>query len=194
MKRLIFILPILLILSGCLTREEYSFKFNYKNGRVEKIHHNVCSKKGFDEKDYSPEKDWALLKETIKEIREKYDKDVIESVSTELFQEGDTLSAKEIYKVKCPKCFPSKTAILSMLHDDEKWRFEIINKEIFAFVPPGKSILNSNGQNIVTEHNNIIIWPEDQEAFEYTVKESTAGGESLLPFYLKEKGGGAVIK
>jgi len=189
MKKIILFLPLCLILSGCLTYQEYSFKFDYNSGKAEKIYHDFRSKKDFDEKDYSIEKDWAMLKEsTGEEFGKELDADVIKPIKAELFQEDNVLSGKTIFEVQLPKAFPSKTAILEKLHTDgeENFEFKIINGEIFLFTHD-KNIKSANGKVIKTEKNNIAIWPKDQVVFEFTIDKNSYGGKTLLPFYLEDK-------
>ncbi|MFH1777226.1 MAG: hypothetical protein ABH952_06700 [Candidatus Omnitrophota bacterium] len=190
MKKIILFLPLCLILSGCLTYQEYSFRFDYNTGKTEKVYHDFRSQKGFDEKDYSIENDWNTLKESVsKEFGKDIDKDVIEPIKAELFQEGEVLSGKEIFVVQLPKAFPSKIAILERLHAEgdlnENLEFQILNGEIFLFTHD-KKIKSTNGKIVKTNKNNIIVWPEDQIVFEFSIS-NNQGGKSLLPFYLKEK-------
>ncbi|MFC1890544.1 hypothetical protein ACFL4G_12400 [Thermodesulfobacteriota bacterium] len=49
----------------------------------------------------------------------------------------------------------------------------------------------TNGRMLNTEKNGIIVWPGETTVFEYTVTQKSIGGESLLPFYKKEKKKGA---
>ena len=96
------------------------------------------------------------------------------------------LCARKIQKVKCPKCFPSKAAIMAYLHDKD-WRFELINDEVVLFLPSGKKIESTNGQKVTTPNNSMIFWPQQSSNFEYVVTEQNSGGTSLLPNYLEEK-------
>ena len=187
MKKIISILPLCLILCGCLTYEKYSFEFDFTDGRVEKTFYNIQSQKGFKEENYSPEQDWALLQSRIgEEFGDEFDPDVIQPVKSLLYQDGDVLSGKEMFKVQLPKAFPSKTAILELLHSDqnEDFKFHVVNDEIFMFAGK-KKIEASNGRIIETEENNIIVWPVRQEQFEFTLIPHYGKGESLLPFFLE---------
>ena len=180
-----------LLLSGCLTYQEYSFTFDYNTGKVEKVYHDLRSQKGFDEKDYSIEKDWIGLKESVTEhFGEGLDVDVIKPIKAELFQEGDVLSGKEVLKVQLPKAFPSKVAILERLHADgdlnDQLKLQALNSEIFLYAG-NNEIKSTNGKVIKTDKNNMIVWPEDQTEFEFTLESDTKGGKSLLPFYLEEQ-------
>ncbi|MDP3980714.1 MAG: hypothetical protein Q8Q33_04795, partial [Chlamydiota bacterium] len=172
MKKTIFIIFIGIILSGCLSYQQYSFEFNYDSGKAEIIYHDLCSQKGVDEKDYSIEKDWELLKETIEEFGKELDRDVIKPIKAELFQEGDVLSGKQTVEVQLPKAFPSKAAILEKLFADgdldENLEFQVINDETFLFAH-GKKIKSTNGKMIKTAKNNIVVWPEDQIVFKFSV-------------------------
>ena len=188
MKKVFLIFTICLILCGCLTRQKYSFKFDYKTGRAERLSYDIRSQKGIDEKDYSIEGDWKSLKSGVGEdFGKEFDSDVIKSIKAELFQDGEVLSGKEIFEVQSPKAFPSKKVLLEKLQgDQDKIQFKIINNEIFLF-SGSKEIGSSNGKIIKTEKNNIVVWPEDQLVFEFTLNDKSSGGKSLLPFYLKEK-------
>jgi hypothetical protein len=189
MKKMVFIFSIFLILSGCLTREKYSFRFDYKTGRAERVSYDIRSQKGADEKDYSIEKDWKLLKSSAGEgLGKEFDPDVIKPVKAELFQDGDVVSGKEIFEVQSPKAFPSKDVLLEKLlsGQDEGVHFQKINNEIFMFAD-SREIESSNGKIIKTANNYIVVWPEDQILFEFTLNNKRSGGKSLLPFYLKDK-------
>jgi hypothetical protein len=173
-------------MTGCLTVSQYSFSLNYTTGESKRIYHDIRSKKGGDEKDYTVEDDWKELKRLIQDKDPTLDPEVVKEVSKELFQQDGVLSARKHQKVICPKCFPSKAAVLSYLHPEE-WRFEMVNDEIFLFLPASNKILSTNGISVTTQMNGLIIWPSDINEFEYVVTEPQSGGESLLPFFLKEK-------
>ena len=111
---------------------------------------------------------------------------MVEDISKELFEEKDVLSARKVQKVKCPKCFPSKAAIMTYVHADG-WRFEMINDEVVLFLPPGNKIVSTNGQKVTTAKNSMIFWPKESGTFEYVVTEQHSGGTFLLPNYLKER-------
>jgi len=190
MKKIIFLLCLcvsFMLMNGCLTAERYSFTFDYDTGRVVMIYHNIRSQRG-DEKDNGIAKDWEYLKELIVDTKPEYDPDVIEESTKELFEEGGVLSGRRIIRIKCPKCFPSKAAILSMLSDDKEWRFEIINDELFLFISAGRQIVSTNAKIVKTKSNQILIWPKDAKKFEFVARETGKSvGESLLPYYQKEK-------
>jgi len=191
MKRIILLLCLctcFMLMNGCLTAERYSFTFDYDTGRVEMIYHDIRSQKG-SENDYSVEKDWEYLKELIVDTKPEYDPDVAEEIAKELFEEGGVLSGRRILRIKCPKCFPSKAAILSLFHPDkEKWRFEVINKELFLFLSYGNEIVSSNAKIVKTKSNQILVWPKDAKKIEFVAREGGLfGGVSLLPYYQKEK-------
>jgi uncharacterized protein YceK len=188
MKKIFLILLICLVLSGCLTRQKYSFRFDYKTGRAERLSYDIRSQKGADERDYSIEGDWKSLKSCAGEnFGKEFDPEVIKPVKAELFKDGEVLSGKEIFEVQSPKAFPSKEALLEKLHagQDESLHFQTINNEIFLF-SNSKEIESSNGRIIKTDKNNIVVWPEDQLVFEFTLHSKSSDGKTLLPFYLKE--------
>jgi len=182
-------LPLLMLttfLAGCLTVSQYTLSIDYRTGACEIIYHDIRSMRGGDEKDYSLEKDWNELQRLVQDKEPKLDPDVVEEVSKELFQELDVLSARMKQRVRCPKCFPSKAALLSYVQPEE-WRSELINDEIFLFLPTGTKIVSTNGISLATKKNAVIIWPGDTDRFEYVVREQALGGETLLPFFLKDK-------
>lgn len=184
--RILLVCILASFMTGCLTVSKYSFSFDYSTGESKRLYHDIRSRKGGDEKGYSIEKDWKELKRLIQDKDPALDPEVVEEVSKELFQEESVLSARKRQKVRCPKCFPSKAALLSYLHPEE-WRFEMVNDEVFLFLPGGNKILSTNGISVTTQMNALIIWPGDTVRFEYTVSEPQSGGQSLLPFFLKEK-------
>lgn len=174
------------LLTGCLTVSQYKFSFDFDTSEVRREYCDLTSRRGADEKDYSVANDWATLKQMITEHKLEFDPEVVEDISKSLFEENKVLCARRIQKVKCPKCFPSKAAILSYVHDKE-WRFELINEEVVLFLPSGKKILSTNGQMVTTPKNSLIIWPQDTLNFEYVVTEQWQGGTSLLSYYLEEQ-------
>jgi hypothetical protein len=174
------------LLTGCVTISRYKFSFHFSTGEVRREYHDLTSRKAVDEQDYSVTNDWARLKETIEDKEPEFDPEVVEDISKELFEENKVLCARKLQKVKCPKCFPSKAAILSYLHEKE-WRFELINDEVILFLPLGKKIISTNGQMVTTPKNSVLLWPQDTNEFEYVVSEQWSGGTSLLPFYLEDE-------
>lgn len=175
-----------IILSGCVTVSQYKFSFDYSSGEVMRDFYNLKSQKDPGEKNYSIEEDWNELKKLVEETDPEYDINIVQDISKKLFQENDVLTARKIQKVTCPKCFPDKSAVLSYLHEDS-WRFELIGKEVFLFLPSNKQIVSTNGKKVITKNNSLIIWPENTSRFEYVAKELNSGGRSLLPHYLKDK-------
>lgn len=182
----VFGLSLVALLTGCITVAEYSFSFDYTTGKVEREYSDLASRKSPDEKNYSVESDWKGLKELVEDKDPEFDTGVVQEVSKDLFQEESVLSARKVQTVVCPQCFPSKAAVLAYLHEDQ-WRFEMINDEIFLFLPGGNKIVSTNGKAVVTEGNSIIIWPAGTTSFSYVATEGSAGGTSLLPYYLEEK-------
>jgi hypothetical protein len=175
-----------ILLTGCVTVSQYNFSFDFDTGEVRWEYHDLTSRSGVDEKDYSVTNDWATLKQMIAEQKTEFDPEVVEDISKGLFEENKVLCARKIQKVKCPKCFPSKAALLSYLHDED-WRFELINDEVVLFLPSDKKIVSTNGQKFTTPKNSLIIWPQETLNFEYVVTERWSGGTPLLPYYLDEK-------
>lgn len=175
-----------LLLTGCVTVSQYRFSFDSATGEVRREYVDLASRQGADEKGYSVTNDWATLKQMIEEKKPEFDPDVVEDISKSLFAENKTLCARKIQKVKCPKCFPSKAAILSYLHEKD-WRFELINDEVVLFLPGSKKIVSTNGQPVTTPKNSLIFWPQDAKKFEYVTSEQWQGGTALLPYYLEEK-------
>jgi hypothetical protein len=177
-----------MLMNGCLTAERYSFTFDYDTGRAVMVYHNIGSGKA-DECNYSVEQDWENLKELILDTKPEYDTDVVEGVTKELFEENGVLSGRRIIRIKCPKCFPSKAAVLTLFHpDQEKWRFEVINNELFLFISYGNKIVSTNAKIVKTKSNQILVWPKDAKKIEFSVVESGVfKGTSLLPYYQKEK-------
>ncbi len=191
MKKIIFLFCLcacFMLMNGCLTAERYSFTFDYETGRAVMVYHNIGSLKS-DECDYRVEQDWEYLKELIQDTKPEYDSDVVEEATKELFEENGVLSGRRIIRVKCAKCFPSKAAVLSLFHpDEEKWRFEIINDELFLFLSYGNKIVGTNAKIIKTKSNQILVWPKDAKKIEFVAREGGLfGGVSLLPYYQKEK-------
>lgn len=173
-----------IVASGCITVSQYRFSFDFDTGNVVREYVDLTSRP--DEKNYSITNDWATLKQMIEEKKPEFDREVVEDISKSFFAENKALCARRIQKVKCPKCFPSKAALLSYIHDRE-WRFELINDEVVLFVPSSKKIISTNGQKVTTLKNSLIFWPQETNKFDYVVAEQWSGGACLLPYYLDEK-------
>ncbi len=173
------------LLTGCVTFSQHKFSFDFDTGEVRQEYYDLTSRPEADNKDYSVTNDWVTLKQMIAEQKPQFDLEVVEDISKVLFEENKVLCARNIQKVKCPKCFPSKAAILSYVHDKD-WRFELINEEVVLVLPSGKTIVSTNGQKVTTPKNSLIFWPQEARNFEYIVTEPWSGGASLLPFYLEE--------
>lgn len=191
MKRMFLVLVIVgtvALLAGCVTVSQYRFALNTDTGEVRREYCDLASRQGTDEKNYSVTNDWAILKEAVADKKPEYDAEVVEDISKAFFQTNNTLCARKIQRVKCPKCFPGKAALLSYFHDKE-WRFELINGEVVLFLPTSKTIVSANGQKVTTPKNSLIFWPENTTNFEYIVSEQFSGGTSLLPYYLEEEKG-----
>jgi hypothetical protein len=186
MKTIRAVASLAVLLTGCLTVSQYKFWFDVDTGEIKREYYDLTSRQGADEKDYSVTNDWAMLKQMIAEQNPEFDPEVVEDISKGLFEENKVLCARKIQKVKCPKCFPSKAAILSYVHDKD-WRFELINEEVLLFLPSDKKIVSTNGQKVTTPKNSLILWPHNTNKFEYVVSEQWSGGTALLPYYLGEK-------
>lgn len=171
---------------GCLTVSQYRLSLNYDTGDARWEYCDLRSKQGADEKDYSAANDWAELKKRVAEQKPEADQEVVADIAKEMFEENNMLCARKIQKVKCPKCFPSKAAIMTYLHDKD-WRFEMINDEVVLFLPGGRKVVSTNGRMVTTPNNSIIIWPQESGKFEYVITDQNSGGTSLLPNYLDEK-------
>lgn len=176
----------LVLLAGCVTVSEQSFSLDAATGEVRREYRNLTSRQGPNEQDYSLTNDWARLKEMAGDSKPEFDPEVVADVSRELYQDGKVLSGRKFQKVKAPKCFPSKAALLAFLHPQD-WRWEIRNGEVLLFLPEGKKIISTNGQLLNSAKNAIIAWPQETNRFEYIVGEQWSGGESLLPCYQKER-------
>lgn len=190
-KRLFFaVVP--LFLAGCLMVGQNEYKLDAQTGIFESTYHDIRSEflGSTPDKEEGRQSDWKQLKEMTQAASPDFDANVIENVSRGLFAEDKVLSGKKVYKVKCPACFPSKAALLTMLHskEDEKgeWHFEAVNDETLLVIPSGKKVVATNGTLLKTPNNNVIVWPSNTVTFEYRVDNSQVGGESLLPFYLQE--------
>jgi hypothetical protein len=174
------------LLAGCVTVSEYRFALDTTTGAVLREYIDLASRQGPNENDYSVTNDWATLKQLAAEKKPEYDPDVVEDVAKELFATNNVLCGRKLQKVKGPKCFPSKAALLAYLHEKD-WRFEMLNDEVFLILPTGKRLVSTNGQKLTTAKNTLIVWPGDATRFEYAVSEQWSGGTSLLPHFLKEQ-------
>ncbi|MDE2490687.1 MAG: hypothetical protein KGM24_07550 [Elusimicrobia bacterium] len=178
---------VVVLLAGCVAASRSKFSFDFKTGELRRTYCGLSSVKDGGDKDYSAAKDWDRLKGLAESKKPEYDPDVVAEVSKTLFEKDGELCGRRVQKVLCPKCFPSKAAVLSYLHD-KTWRFELFNGAVVAFVPSGKTILSTNGQKAATPGGAMIVWPRDAETFEYEASDASPGGTSLLPFYLKDRG------
>jgi len=186
MKKLLIVLPLCLLLSGCLTFQKFTFTFDYASGRTEMIYHDIRSQTEVDDKENGIEEDWASLQELVDGGYAKdLDSDVVKPVKAELFQEEKVLSGKKVLEVQLPKAFPSKTALLERLlgNENEAFLIKTINDEIFLFTG-SMEVLSANGTILKSPGNNMVVWPADKALFEFTVDQGDVAGESLLPLFL----------
>lgn len=175
-----------LLLTGCVTVSQYRFSLHSDTGEVRREYYDLTSRQGANEQDYSVTNDWATLKKLVADREPEFDPEVVEDVSKALFEEKNVLCARKVQRIKCPRCFPNKAALLSFIHDKE-WRFEMINEEVVLFLPSGKRVVSSNGQTVTTPRNSLIFWPQATTHFAYVVSEQYSGGTSLLSCYLEEQ-------
>lgn len=173
-----------IVFSGCLTAQERAYKLDTATGLFEVVYHDLRSAQEDDAPEGSLEEDWKMVQDNLQEI-DDYIPEVISVKSKELFQEGDVLSAKAVYQVHCPRCFPSTAELLAMLNHDDL-DVDVINGELFLMFPTGTLLTSANGQIIKTEKNTIVVWPESASIFEYTVNDQSKGGVSLLERHLQE--------
>jgi hypothetical protein len=174
------------LLTGCVTVSEQRFSLDSATGEIKREYRDLRSRQGADEKNYSVTNDWASLKKMVEDRDAEFDPEVVEDVSKSLFEDGGVLCGRKLQKVRCPKAFPSKAAILSYLHDKD-WRFEMLNDDVLLVVPGGKKLTSTNGQRVTTPGNSLVFWPGDTNRFEYAVGEESSAGTSLLPFFRAEK-------
>ena len=129
MRSNLFVLPVIgvsFLLSGCIIVSRSSFSLDFVTGELQRTYYGLASKLAPDEKDYSVAGDWASLKEEVADKKPEFDPDVVQDVSKVLFEQNKELCGRKIQKVKCPKCFPSKAALLTYLHDEKEWRFDLV--------------------------------------------------------------------
>jgi hypothetical protein len=186
MKKLIYFICLfasLLFINGCLTYNQGTWVFDYGTGEVVHVYHDIGSSKGSD-----IEKDWEDLKQCLRDPQPllDYEPELLEVVKTELFEENGSLSGRILLKIKSPERFLSKAVVLAKLFEG-KFRAEIINGEVFLFIPIHEQIISSNAQILKTKSNYILIWPEDTVRFEIRFVGEKGRGKSLLPYYLKKK-------
>lgn len=179
------VLGCLVFINGCLTYEKSTWTFDYDTGRITLVFQDIRSSRTSDIED-----DWKELKEDLKDPHSpfKFNPEVFELITKELFEENGMLSGRMILKVKSPERFPSKAAILSEFFRQE-YPSVVSKGEIFLFIPIGEKLISSNAQILKTKHNHILIWPEDTVKFEIVGPGEGSGVESLLPYYQKEKEG-----
>ncbi len=177
------------LLAGCLTVSEQAFFLDAASGDVRREYRDLGSRQAPNEKDYSVTNDWAQLKQMLGDPKPEFDPEVVAEVSRELYRDGSVLSGRKLQKVRAPKSFPSKAALLAFLHPQD-WRWEIRNGEVLLFLPEGKKIAATNGQPLNSAKNAIIAWPQETNRFEYVIREPWSGGESLLPLWEREQASG----
>ncbi len=177
-------------LSGCVIYKSESFLFDDKTGTLKLTFHDLCSMKEPDNKDYSVSADWTKLKDELRSHKEESVPTLFKEVSRSLYQENKGLSGKVTYTLLDFKNKPDKTNILLSFGKD--YRFMVIQDEIYLFLPSDRKIVSSNGQTFSTTKSTIIVWPLDEEDFEFTealakIDTEKSALESLLPNYLKEQ-------
>jgi len=175
-----------LLLSGCVAYEGLSLRLDLDSGDVEFIYHDIRSEKGKKESDYSIEQDWHDVKGAAREgFREQYDNQVVKSLTGELFEENGTLSGRFRYRVVCPECHESAAAVLDLLFDNT-WRIESTEEHVYLYLSDDQEAVSCNGKISEGQGYKTLVWPAGQKMFEFTLKRKKSGGESLLPFFLKE--------
>lgn len=171
----------LTLLSGCLTFQKQAYDFDYETGMLEINYHDVRSVKDDKDGDDYLDKDWAEL-QTILNKKDDFDPQVAEIKEKTIFQDGDVLSGKAVYQVRCPKCFPAKKDLLNFVYDEGRW--EVINDEIFLIVSAGQELVSCNGKLLKTEYSTMCAWPQDAVKFQFAFATDEVKGESLLSKYL----------
>jgi hypothetical protein len=196
MKRLYFFILFLFIfffLAGCPVNREFVYSINVNSGTVKITYRDIVST---EKADTSIAKDWHAVKKLASISDSTYDPDVITCISQRVFQEDTVLSGEQIFKVKCPKCFPSTLSILDKTVDKyvdeylQSVRWEEINGEIYLFAFENLRILKSNGMLFNTDSTSISVWPDSDTLFEFTLahqEDVYKKGTSLLPYFRKDK-------
>ncbi|MFB3883594.1 MAG: hypothetical protein ACE144_00120 [Thermodesulfobacteriota bacterium] len=180
------VLGCLLFINGCLTYEQSTWTFDCDTGRITLVFQDIRSSKSSDVED-----DWKELKKLKEDLKDpqspfKFNPEVFELITKELFEENSALSGRIILKVKSSEHFPSKAAIVTEFFRQE-YPSVVSKGEIFLFIPIGEKIISSNAQIVETKHNHILIWPEDTVKFEIVGPGEGSGVGSLLPYYKKER-------
>ncbi|MEX0321249.1 MAG: hypothetical protein AB3N63_03780 [Puniceicoccaceae bacterium] len=177
------------LLSSCILNTSQRFSYNHKTGDLVTEWIDLRSQKGRNDKDYSIEKDWEELKQMLHSDDSEHDENVVDLINRELYQDGDVLSGRITWRVRCPDCFPGVIDVMRYLHkgEEKSYRFEDIRGDMFLFLPKGRRVIETNGEVLETSKNWVIVWPGDAELIEFTIRGEHTGGKSLLPFFLNDE-------
>jgi hypothetical protein len=179
----------LALLTGCPTPRQYSFRINTATGACEVVYGDLRSE---EKSDSGMAGDWTILKGMAASRDSTFDSTVVKVVSQQLFKQDTVLSGKRVYKVKCPKCFPSKVAMLEYLRKaalalDERLSWREVNGDIYLFCAEDLGLRQTNGTVLHAPHSDIAVWSGADTLFEFAFgPDSVEAGRSLLPYYLKE--------
>jgi hypothetical protein len=183
MKKMVYfvcLFAFFLFVNGCLTYDHGSLTFDYGKDEVIEVFHDIGSEKGSD-----IEKDWETLKGYVLNPQSWSDSKSLEGVKAELFEENGALSGRIFLRVKSIESFSSKAAVLAKLFEN---RAEMIDGEIFLFIPIREMIItSSNAEILKTKSTQILVWPENTVRFEICFAGEGQKEKTLLPYYLKEK-------
>ena len=185
MKRKLFwfMIPALLMLTGCLSFGEKAYKIDFDKKEMEIGYYDIRSLKEDENKD-NVESDWAGVKEEIN--KQDFDEAKIRVISKKIYQDGDVLSGKALYRLECIECFESKLEFLKEVGSLEESFWDLRNNEIVLVTQFNAPLKSMNGKQIPSEYANIYVWPSDAKKIEFVQKKDNSAGKSLLPNYLAE--------
>lgn len=187
-RRILVGLLCLVLLAGCVTNSSERVSYNHLTGKLTLEWIDLRSKKGPNEENYSLDRDWESLRSMLQSEDSDYDEGVIEELGKELYQDGDVLSGRMDYRVRCPECFPGPVDVFKYLFgDDEDFHFEEVRGDIFLYLPVQRKVHSTNGQLVESENNWVIVWPKGTESFDFTIRGKATGGTSLLPSFLADE-------
>jgi len=179
MKKIFYILLIIFIsqITGCITFHSVSYEVNISEDgtgvahlSIQDINSDATSKEELDE-DIKNLLDYALKS---KEFLEGMEAEGKKTVSRNIYVEDKKLNATISYS------FVDISRVEGLQFDDPYY---------YLTVPPGDSIISTNGQVTKTSEYQRIVWDKSIKILKfqmYSDDTSRNGLKSLAPFYLEE--------
>jgi hypothetical protein len=168
----------------CYLARAYTYEINTGTGRFTAIYHDIRSD---GQTDSAIAADWQNLREAVSSDEPDVDTAIFRYDTTLLFVEDSVLSARQEFRVRCPRCFPSSAALLeTLLEGHSGFSVQRINKDVLLVADTGIELRAANGSVARTEHGTYVFWSEEDTLLSLTWSQPEQDtGISLLPYYRK---------